>query len=211
MGYNHYVGWIEKRKIPKILKKVDKLKKKKVRDYDIAWYLIKKIDVKESKEIGKLYLNELKPLGAVLYTNKKEDYSAKGGPEFFFIDNDNKLFFKKLAYTCQEIWINYLKKCDNFFQKITCQEELKDYNEKLIQDEKKTFMNIKNSTKIVIDDFKMTNQEEYRYKSNPFYLSQSNYSAKTIWEHYENFDVGTIWKHYENFDYDQYELCVFAY
>lgn len=45
----------------------------------------------------------------------------------------------------------------------------------------------------------IANQEEYRYKANPFYLSQTNYSAVTIWEHYKIFD------------YDKYELCVFAY
>lgn len=203
MGYRHYVGYIPKKDLPKILEEAERLKslvgKPREDDkdetysmYEVTSYLTGQ--AKEILELGKLYYKNTQPIYDVLYKNKAEDYSSSD-TEFFFVNDPDLL--RSISFTQMDIWSELMKKWQLVIDKVIEgkeeltfeeQSDLVEISELFESESKNTRFSKRNAAPGVKSEW-----------NKPYFNWQFNYAA-----------VETFQK-YMDFDSENNAICVFAY
>ena len=210
MGYRHYVGYIPKENLQKVLGHVRYLKSvigtprvsedgllidedDCYTDFDVTEYLHDQAFT--LIELGKLYYENTDPIYRTLYANKGDDYS-NNDTEFFFINDPDHRFLYNLSVASMECWTNFLRKAKKNLESCISSEapltldqcmELQEINDLFEQEIRCQEF----GTKCV------ANKKQHTFS--PFSDYQFNYmAAKFYFLH-------------EDFDYENDVLCVFAY
>lgn len=201
MGYRHYVGYIEKDRLPAVMKEVDRLKlligtpreddEDETYDmHDITEYLQEQAFVVH--ECGKLYWDDTDDIRNLLYKDKAEDYSNED-TEFFFINNSNILF--DLSFVMQKKFVRFLKDKREKLEKLMNKEEVIKISEwaevadlvELIKQEERAVE--------VAEKLQLKNHPHPPYT--PYY--QYNYAAAKLFNKFESMNT------------EDKVFCVFAY
>lgn len=201
MGYRHYVGYIEKDRLPAIMKEVDRLKlligtpreddEDETYDmYDITEYLQEQAFVVH--ECGKLYWDDTDDIKNLLYKDKTEDYSNED-TEFFFINNSNILF--DLSFVMQKKFVRFLKNKREKLEKLMNKEEV-----------------IKASEWAeVIDLVELIKQEERAVEvAEKLQLKNHPHPPYTPYYQY-NYAAAKLFNKFESMNTEDKVFCVFAY
>ena len=203
MGYRHYVGYIPKKDLPKILEEAERLKslvgKPREDDedetysmYEVTSYL--RDQAKTILELGKLYYKNTESIVKALYDNKGEDYSNED-TEFFFVNDPDLL--RSVSFAQMDIWCELMKKWQLIIDKVI------EGKEKLTWEEEAELVEI---SKLFESEAKNTRFSKRNAApgvksewNKPYFNWQFNYAA-----------VETFQK-YMDFDNENNVLCVYAY
>lgn len=200
MGYRHYVGYIEKDRLPAVMKEVDRLKlligtpKEDDEDetydmYDITDYLQEQAVVVH--ECGKLYWEDTDDIQNLLYKDKTEDYSNED-TEFFFINNTNILF--DLSFVVQKKFVRFLKDKREKLEKMMNKEEVIKVSE----------------WAELIDLVELLKQEERALELSEK-LQVKNHPHPPYTPYQYNYEAVKLFNKFENMNTEDKVFCVFAY
>lgn len=203
MEYRHYIGYIPKKDLSKILEEAERLKslvgKPREDDedetysmYEVTSYL--RDQATTILELGKLYWKNTEPIVKTLYDNKGEDYSNED-TEFFFVNDPDLL--RSISFAQMDIWCELMKKWQLVIDKVF------EGKEKL-------------STEEQCDLVEISKLFESEAKNTRFSKRNAAPGVKSEWNKpYSNWQfnyaaVETFQK-YMDFDNENNVLCVYAY
>lgn len=194
MGYRHYIGYIPKRKLPEIMKKVEEIIAKigtpkeddpeeKYTNWDITNYLQGQATLLH--EFGKLYYNENgKKVREIIEKNKIEDFSNED-TEFFFVKKD---VFLELSYAYMDSYCEYAKEAKSKL------DEMKKQDTPLTDDQKGFIAEL--SYDFWVNIFRNQHRDDVLKPYDPSYF---------------NYGCCEFHMLHEYFDYENNVICVWGY